>query len=161
MAWVEKDHNVHWVPTPCYVQGRQPAAQAAQSHIQPGLECLQGWGIHSLLGQPVPVCVESSLEDMLPYSPCWNSAVRFGSMFSAHESWPDHCRICPLPEEHQKMVLLAVIHGPEGCPFDALPPLIPMKCNNSQPPATCFCTAGVWYSLCYRLRVCANLLIHI
>ena len=29
---------------PCYVQGRQPAAQAAQSHIQPGLECLQGWG---------------------------------------------------------------------------------------------------------------------
>jgi len=37
----------------CYVQGRQPAAQAAQSHIQPGLECLQGWGIHSLLGQPV------------------------------------------------------------------------------------------------------------
>ena len=53
MAWVEKDHNAHPVPTPCYVQGRQPADQAAQSHIQPGLECLQGWGIHSLLGQPV------------------------------------------------------------------------------------------------------------
>ena len=53
MAWVEKAHNDHAVPTPCYVQGRQPAAQAAQSHIQPGLECLQGWGIHSLLGQPV------------------------------------------------------------------------------------------------------------
>ena len=53
MAWVEKDHSAHPVPTPCYVQGRQPAAQAAQSHIQPGLECLQGWGIHSLLGQPV------------------------------------------------------------------------------------------------------------
>jgi len=53
MAWVEKDHNDHLVPTPCYVQGRQPADQAAQSHIQPGLECLQGWGIHSLLGQPV------------------------------------------------------------------------------------------------------------
>jgi len=40
---------------PCYVQGHQPPDQAAQSHIQPGLECLQGWGIHSLLGQPVPV----------------------------------------------------------------------------------------------------------
>ena len=53
MAWVEKDHNTHAVPTPCYVQGRHPADQAAQSHIQPGLECLQGWGIHSLLGQPV------------------------------------------------------------------------------------------------------------
>ena len=37
---------------PCSVQGHQPADQASQSHIQPGLECLQGWGIHSLLGQP-------------------------------------------------------------------------------------------------------------
>jgi len=36
---------------PCCVKGRQPADQAAQSHIQPGLECLQRWGIHSLLGQ--------------------------------------------------------------------------------------------------------------
>jgi len=53
MAWVEKDHNDHLVSTPCCVQGRQPAAQAAQSHIQPGPECLQGWDIHSLLGQPV------------------------------------------------------------------------------------------------------------
>ena len=50
MAWVEKDHNAHPVPTPCSVQGRQPAAQAAQSHIQPGLERLQGWGIHTSLG---------------------------------------------------------------------------------------------------------------
>ena len=38
---------------PCYVQGRQPPDQAAQSHIQPGLECLQGWGIPNVLGQPV------------------------------------------------------------------------------------------------------------
>jgi len=53
MAWVEKDHHYHQVSTPCHVQGCQPADQAAQSHIQPGLECLQGWGIHSLLGQPV------------------------------------------------------------------------------------------------------------
>ena len=37
------------------MQGRQPPDQAAQSHIQPDLECLQGWGIHSLSGQPVPV----------------------------------------------------------------------------------------------------------
>jgi len=51
VAWVGKEHSAHPIPTPCYVQGRQPADQAAQSHIQPGLECLQGWGIHSLLGQ--------------------------------------------------------------------------------------------------------------
>jgi len=36
---------------PCYGQGHQPPDQAAQSHIQPGFECLQGWGIHNLLGQ--------------------------------------------------------------------------------------------------------------
>ena len=53
MAWVEKNHNDHRVLTPCYVQGHQPPDQAALSHIQPGLECLQGWGIHSLLGQPI------------------------------------------------------------------------------------------------------------
>ena len=35
---------------PCYVQGHQPLDQTAQSCIQPGLECLQGWGIHNLLG---------------------------------------------------------------------------------------------------------------
>ena len=49
MAWVEKDHNAHPISSPAiagYVQGRQPPDQAAQSHIQPGLECLQGWGIH-------------------------------------------------------------------------------------------------------------------
>jgi len=65
MAWVEKAHNAHPFPTPCYVQGRQPAAQAAQSHIQPGLECLQGWGTHSLLGQPVQ-CVTTLWGKNLP-----------------------------------------------------------------------------------------------
>ena len=64
MAWVEEDHNDDLVPTPCYVQGHQPADQAAQSHSQPGLECLQGWGIHSLLGQPVPACHHPLVEKL-------------------------------------------------------------------------------------------------
>ena len=51
---------------PCYVQGRQPPDQAAQSHIQPGLQCPQGWGIHSLLGQPVPVCHHPRGEELPP-----------------------------------------------------------------------------------------------
>jgi len=55
MAWVEKDHSDDPVSSPCYVQGYRPADQAAQSLIQPGLEYLQGWGIHNLLGQPDPV----------------------------------------------------------------------------------------------------------
>ena len=53
MAWVEKDHNDHRVSTPLLCAGSPTIRpnQAAQSHIQPGLECLQGWGIHNLLGQ--------------------------------------------------------------------------------------------------------------
>jgi len=31
MAWVEKDHNAPPVPTPGYVQGHQPADQAARA----------------------------------------------------------------------------------------------------------------------------------
>jgi len=65
MAWVERDHYAHPVPAPCYVQGCQPPDKAAQSHIQPGLECLQGWGIHSLVRQPdqcvTALCVKNFL----------------------------------------------------------------------------------------------------
>ena len=39
------------------LEGHQTLDQTTQSHIQPGLECLQGWGIHNLLGQPVSMCV--------------------------------------------------------------------------------------------------------
>ena len=66
MAWVEKDCNDHVVSTPCCMQGCQPPDQAAQSHIQPGLECLQGWGIHNLLGQPAPVCHHPLCEKLPP-----------------------------------------------------------------------------------------------
>jgi len=79
MAWIEKAHNAHPVPTPCYVQGRQPAAQAAQSHIQPGLECPQGWGVHSLLGQPVQ-CVTSQVGRHLHIDgvQTWSTELHFG-----------------------------------------------------------------------------------
>jgi len=40
MAWVEKDHNDHLVSTPPLCAGSLTTNQAAQSHIQPGLECL-------------------------------------------------------------------------------------------------------------------------
>ena len=51
---------------PRYVRGHQPLDQAAQSHIQPGLECLQRWGIHHLLGQPVPVRQHPLCEKLPP-----------------------------------------------------------------------------------------------
>ena len=40
---------------PCFRQGHLLLDQVAHSSIQPGLECFQGWGIHSFSGQPVPV----------------------------------------------------------------------------------------------------------
>ena len=58
MAWVERSPKAHQVSTPCHRQAHQPAdlalEQVAQGPIQPGLEHLQGWGIHRLSGQPVP-----------------------------------------------------------------------------------------------------------
>ena len=46
---------------PCYVQGRQPLDQAGQSHIQPGLECLQGWDIHNLSGKMINILQDNGL----------------------------------------------------------------------------------------------------
>ena len=55
MAQVGRDLKDHQALTPCCRQGHQPPplipAQAAQGPIQPGLEHLQGWGIHSLSEQ--------------------------------------------------------------------------------------------------------------
>jgi len=69
MAWLEKEHNDHLVSTPLLWQGHQTPDQAAQSHIQPGLECLQGWGIHNLPGQPVPVRHHPLCEKLPPKLP--------------------------------------------------------------------------------------------
>jgi len=49
----------------CYEQGRQPLDQAAQRHTQLVLECLQGWGIYNLLGQPVSVLNHPLCEKLL------------------------------------------------------------------------------------------------
>jgi len=63
MAWVEKVLKDHLVSTPLLCAGSPTTrSRAAQSHIQPGLECLQGWGIHNCLGQPVLVCHHLSEE---------------------------------------------------------------------------------------------------
>ena len=52
----------------CHRQGHQPPHlildQAAQGCIQPGLEHLQGRGIHSLSGQPVPAPHHSHSEEL-------------------------------------------------------------------------------------------------
>ena len=40
---------------PCSEQGHLQLDHVAQSPVQPGLECFQGWGLHHFSGQPVPV----------------------------------------------------------------------------------------------------------
>ena len=45
----KKDHSYHLALTPLLCAG-SPTTRLAQSHIQPGLESLQGLGIHNLLG---------------------------------------------------------------------------------------------------------------
>ena len=69
MAWVEKATMIIEFQPPSYVQDCQPLDQAAQSHIQPGPECLQEWGIHNLLGQPVHVSLLQVLENTSPLLP--------------------------------------------------------------------------------------------
>ena len=80
------------------MQGHQPADQAAQSHIQPGLECLHGWGIHSLLGQPAPVCPHPPSEYLLEVFSNLNDSMilnmrreeeegRHGSEVFKHQAW--------------------------------------------------------------------------
>jgi len=55
MAWVGRDLENHEAPTPLLQAGLPTSTfNTAQGHIQPGLEHLQGQGIHSLSGQPVP-----------------------------------------------------------------------------------------------------------
>ena len=48
IEWPEKDLKDHLVQTPC---NELTLDQAAQSHIQSGLEFLRGWGIHNLSRQ--------------------------------------------------------------------------------------------------------------
>jgi len=47
-----EDHLVHH-HLPCSKQGQ--LLQVAQDHDQLGFDCLQGWRLHNLSGQPVPV----------------------------------------------------------------------------------------------------------
>jgi len=55
---LEETSRIMNLQPPHHRQGQQPPHlipdQAAQGPIQPGLEHLQEWGIHTLSGQPVP-----------------------------------------------------------------------------------------------------------
>ena len=55
------------VQAPCHQQGHLQLDQVAQSPVQPGLECSQGWCINHLSGQPGPVSHHPLFKEFLPY----------------------------------------------------------------------------------------------
>jgi len=57
----------HLVQTPCNEQGHLQLDQVAWSPVQPGCDCFQGWGIHHLSGQHVPVFHQAHCKNFLPY----------------------------------------------------------------------------------------------
>jgi len=57
----------HLVQPPCSEWGHLPVDQAAQSPIQPDLQCFQGWGIDNLYRQPVPGFHHLHHKKFLPY----------------------------------------------------------------------------------------------
>ena len=67
MLWVEGTFRGHLAQAPCSEQGHLALDQVAQSPIQPGIECLQGWGIEHLSGQPVPVFHHHHGKKFVPY----------------------------------------------------------------------------------------------
>jgi len=57
----------HLIETPCNEQGHLQLDHVAQSPIQPGLECFQGWGIYHHSRQPVPGFHHPNGKEFLPY----------------------------------------------------------------------------------------------
>jgi len=57
----------HLAQPPCREQGHLQLDQVAQSPIQPGLECFQGWGLQCLSGQPVLVFHHPRGKKFFPY----------------------------------------------------------------------------------------------
>ena len=66
--WLGGTFRGHVDQPPCSEQGHLQLDQVAQSLVQPGLECFQGWGLHCLSGQPVPVFHHPHGKKILPYT---------------------------------------------------------------------------------------------
>jgi len=58
--------QVDLLQPPCHEQGHLQPDQVAQSPVQPGLECFQGWGIDHLSGQPLPGFHHPCHKEFLP-----------------------------------------------------------------------------------------------
>jgi len=73
---------------PCCVQGHQTPDlihQAAQGSVQPGLERLQEWGIHSLSEQPAPAPHHSHRKELPPDVQLKSSLLEGDHMGTLHQ----------------------------------------------------------------------------
>jgi len=139
MAWVEKDHNDHLVSTPLLCAGSPPPDQAAQSHIQPGLKCLQGWGIHNLSGQ------------FSPHTGRCGSKISYRLDFLEYEQW---LSINPSVYQHCRCT-----HSESAVPGDLLLPAPgnPTSARLGSSPGNVLalvCQLGLMWGQCLPLCTC-------
>jgi len=113
MAWVEKDHSDHRVSTPCYVQRCQPPDQAAQSHIQPGLECLQGWGIQYIVQYYGLKQAKTSADSSRGCGErlTWESPDHSSLTSATGQESPSHQQLCPVGRPAAPLWFLALTSG--------------------------------------------------
>ena len=95
MAQVGRDLKDHESPTPRHRQGHQPSHlildQTARDPIQPGLEHLQGWGIHNL-------CAAQDTVSFLGYKGTLLAHVQLAIHLDPHA--PPRAGTNPLPQEN-------------------------------------------------------------
>ena len=100
--------KIIWFQPRCHGQGHLPLDQVAQSPIQPGVEQFNGWGIHSLSGQPVPVPHHPQSEEFLPYISSKSTLFRFKAIT------PCPITMCPCKKSISSF-LVGPLHVLEGC----------------------------------------------
>jgi len=87
----------HLSQPPCSEQGHLQLDQAAQSPVQPGLECFQGWGLLYLSGQPVPVFHHPHGKKCLPYIQSKSTLSQFKAIAPCPISTGPAEKIFPIP----------------------------------------------------------------
>jgi len=103
---LERTLKGHWVQQPCNEQGHPQLKQVAQSLVQPGLECLHGWGTHQIPHNLFQCLTTLTVKDFSLYS---NPLSKLETTF-----------LPPVTTDPSK----------EPVPFFPLAPLYPLKGNH-------------------------------
>jgi len=99
---LERTFRGHLAQTPC--------SEVAQSPVQPGFKCFQGWGLHYLSGQPVPVFHHPHDKKFLPYIQSKSTLPSFKAITP--------CSIAIGPDENIFPIMSRVSPAPKGDELD-------------------------------------------